>query len=729
VKEDKRQLRIGALTTLAELVSHPAVRERAPLLAQAARTVASPQLRNMGTVGGNLCQEPRCWYYRSPENHFFCLRKGGERCAALLGENRYHSVFGASHTALPGCAAHCPAHVAIPEYLGRVRAGELGQAAEILLQRNPMPAITGRVCPHYCQLGCSRAELDEAVSTRVVERMVGDHILEDPARYYAAPKKETRKRVAVVGAGPAGLSAAYYLRLAGHRVTVYERMSQPGGMLRYAIPAYRLPKDVLLRQIEAYERMGIELKLGVELNGKATTLKRLRKDHDAVFLATGAWRGKGLGIEREALLISGLDFLIDIQRGRREAPGRNVLVIGGGSVACDVAISARRLGAERVTMACLEARDIMPAFLEDLELALEEGIQLLPSWGPHRVLLRDGAASGMELVRCTSVFDAEGRFRPTFDPATTMTVEADSVVLAIGQAADLSYADRSLKTARGLITADEHTQASSLPGVFAGGDVVSGASTVVSAIAAGRRAALAIQAYLRDARPAAEATPPASAALVAVNATESLAHKEQARAVARPVATRTIDAEDTRTLDRQAIEAEAQRCVSCGCVAVNASDLAPALVALGATIKTTARSIPAEEFFAAGVMTTTVLRPDELVTEIQIPPRPPGCKQSYLKFRIRNAIDFPIVGVATVLTLEGDKVADARIALGAVAPVPLRAREAETFLAGKVLTEETVQVAGELAVKGAQVLARNRYKVQIVKALLRKALLDAVGPR
>jgi CO/xanthine dehydrogenase FAD-binding subunit len=128
-------------------------------------------------------------------------------------------------------------------------------------------------------------------------------------------------------------------------------------------------------------------------------------------------------------------------------------------------------------------------------------------------------------------------------------------------------------------------------------------------------------------------------------------------------------------------------------------------------------------------MTTTVLRPDELVTEIQIPPRPPGCKQSYLKFRIRNAIDFPIVGVATVLTLEGDKVADARIALGAVAPVPLRAREAETFLAGKVLTEETVQVAGELAVKGAQVLARNRYKVQIVKALLRKALLDAVGPR
>jgi NADPH-dependent glutamate synthase beta subunit-like oxidoreductase len=742
ISSDRRGLRIGALATLAELARHPLVREQAPLLAEAARSVASPQIRNMGTVGGNLCQEPRCWYYRTPENRFHCLRKGGGECAALLGENRYHSIFGAAHTALPACAAACPAHVPIPAYLGRLRGGELGAAARLILERNPMPAITGRVCPHPCQGECNRVPLDAAVSTRAVERRVGDEILEQAARYYAPPKAQTRKRVAVVGAGPAGLAAAYYLRRLGHRVTVYDRMPEAGGMLRYCIPAYRLPKEVLAKQIAAFERMGIALELGVELgsrNGsgaapagsdaelprpKKMTLGRLRREHDAVFLATGAWRQKTLGLEREELLRSGIDFLVEVQRGLRAAPGKRVLVIGGGSVAVDVAIAAARLGAKQVTMASLEGREIMPAFPEDLELALEQGVKIMPSWGPLRVLERKGKIAGIELVRCTSVFDAEGRFNPSFDPATTKTVNADAVLTAIGQASELGWAERGLAVERGLVVADAATQLTSLAGVYAGGDVVSGASTVVAALAAGRRAALAIDAALRPAAERAQGgdgQPVTARSLGGVNLA-ALARPRPVKQKLRPASARTIAKEDAATISLEAATAEAQRCLDCGCVAVSASDLAPALVALGARIATSERTIAAEDFFAAGVRSTTVLQPGEILTEVRIPPPPAGSRQSYHKFRIRNAIDFPIVGVASLLAMDGATVQRARIALGAVAPVPLRAEAAEKFLAGKELSEENAEAAAALAVSAAQPLAKNGYKREIVKALVRRAL-------
>jgi NADPH-dependent glutamate synthase beta subunit-like oxidoreductase/CO/xanthine dehydrogenase FAD-binding subunit len=728
VKEGAKGLHIGGLTTLSDVARHDLIRKKYPVLAEAARAVASPQIRNMGTVGGNLCQEPRCWYYRAPDNRFHCLRKGGEQCGAILGENRYHSIFGAARTCLPGCAASCPAHVAIPAYLGKIRAGEIEQAVQILLERNPMPAITGRVCPHFCQSHCNRIDFDEAVQTRAIERHLGDYILDNPAASMPPPKTQTRKKVAIVGAGPAGLAAAYYLRKLGHRVTVFDMMPEAGGMLRYCIPAYRLPKSVVEKQIQAFAQMGIEFVLNAEIGGAAAALKRLRKDYDGVFLATGAWRQKTLGIENEELLLSGLDFLIDIQRGRRHAPGKKVLVIGGGSVAVDVAISALRLGAEDVTMACLEARDIMPAFPEDLEQALEEKIKLLPSWGPHRILTKNGKITGMELKRCTSVFDSEGRFRPAYDPSTKMTVEADCVLLAIGQAPDLGGIDRSLKTERGLIVAHEDTQATNLPGVFAGGDVVTGASTVIAAIAAGRRAALSIDAALNGKAKAGAGGRSVVETGVEMNVA-ALAKTKAARADTRPVSARTIDAEDVSTLDLRAVEAEAGRCVNCGCVAVNASDLAPALLALGAKIRTTKRTVAAEEFFGAGLMSTTRLDPGELVTAIEVPTPPPGSVQSYLKFRIRNAIDFPIVSLATVFTINRGKVTNARVALGAVAPVPLRARDVEKFLVGKALDEATAEAAAAIAVRGVQPLNGNRFKIQIVKALLKKAILDAARGR
>lgn len=790
IREDRAGLRIGALTTLAELAKDATVRERWPLLAEAARSVASPQIRNMATVGGNLCQEPRCWYYRTPENLFACLRKGGEKCNAVLGENRHHSIFGAMRAADPGCIANCPAHAAIPVYLEHVRTGRLDEAARVLLEANPLPAITGRVCPHVCERGCNRSQLDEPVSTRSVERFLGDRILDGAGSFYRPPKKKTGKRVAVAGSGPAGLAAAYFLRLAGHEVTVFDDHPEAGGMLRWCIPAYRLPAEVVARQVAAIEGMGVKFQLGVSVGtrgsakaGRGTsggsrrgpTLQSLRRDFDAVFLATGTWRDRKLGIENEGLLTPGLPFLIDIRRGGEPPVGRTTVVIGGGSVAVDVAVSARRRGAAEVTMVCLEAREAMPAFAEDLELALQEGVRLLPSWGPHRVLVQDGKLRGLELVRCTSVFDADGRFKPSYDPATVTTVDADQVLVAIGQAADVSYAGASITTARGLLSADDETQATPLRGVYAGGDAVSGVGTVVEAIAAGRRAAAAIDRTLAGgsgrARGDRTSLCAATPSTVAINAA---ALERSARVVApqRAPSERSIGREDAATLEPRAVEREAGRCINCGCVAVNASDLGPALIALDARIRTTRRTIHVEEFFATRLLGTTVLEPDEVVTEVLLPARPPGAVQRYLKFRLRNAIDFPIAGVACVLEIgdgvhgdgghrdgsrgddgrgeyrsgdgrgesgirgdgrgesgsrgdgRGDSVVtSARLALGAVAPVPFRARDAETFLSGKRIDEETAEAAAALAVRGAVPLPGNRHKVQILRTLVKRAIL------
>jgi len=746
IREDRSGLRIGALTTLDALSKDTTVRERYPLLAEAARSVASPQIRNMATVGGNLCQEPRCWYYRTPENLFACLRKGGEKCNAVLGENRHHSIYGAMRAGDPGCVANCPAHAAIPVYVEHIRKGRIDEAARLLLEANPMPAITGRVCPHFCEQACNRTQLDEPVSSRSIERFLGDRILDDAAAFYRPPKRKTGKRVAVVGSGPAGLAAAHYLRLAGHEVTVFDDRPEAGGMLRWCIPAYRLPADVLARQIEAFERMGVKFELGTAVGTRAAlkggtavdakagrgrvSLQSLRRDFHAVFLATGTWRDRKLGIENENLLTPGLPFLIDIRRGALPPVGKKVLVIGGGSVAVDVAVSARRLGAAQVAMACLEARDVMPAFPEDLELALEEGVELLPSWGPHRVLTRDGRLAGMELVRCTSVFDAEGKFRPSFDQSTRTTAEADQVLVAIGQAADVTYAGASLRTERGLLAADEETQATPLRGVYAGGDAATGVGTVIQAIAAGRRAAAAIDRALR-AGSSGRGSPRTTAAkvpsTVEINAA-ALERSARAAQATLALSERGIGREDSATLDLHAVETEAGRCVNCGCVAVNASDLGPALLALDAKIRTDRRTIPVEEFFSARLLGTTVLEAGEALTEIVLPARPAGSVQRYLKFRVRNAIDFPIAGVACVLESEnGDRgtgtVSRARLALGAVAPVPMRAHEVEAFLTGKRIDEQTAEAAAAMAVRGAVPLPNNRHKVQILRTLVKRAIL------
>ena len=722
LREDEKGLRMGALTTIQEIERDEAVRQKYSLLADAARTVASPQIRNMGTLGGNICQQPRCWYFRYPEDFFNCLRKGGKKCSAIVGENQYHSIFGAAHVAPTPCSSNCPANVDVHSYLSKIREGELVEAAKIILDRNPIPAVTGRVCPHFCELTCNRGEFDEPVSVRAIERFMGDYILEESADIIKPPVKETGKRVAIVGSGPAGLSAAYYLRKMGHQVTVFDKMKEAGGMLTYYILDHRLPKAVIRRQVTVLQSMSIKFKLGVNV-GSDVTFEKLKREFDSVFLATGAWSQRTLGIEREELLMSGLEFLANVNLGLRKPPGKRVLVIGGGNVSVDVAIAALRLGSEQVTMACLESREEMPAFADDVEGAIEEGVSLMPSWGPYRVLETAGMISGMELVRCTSVFDREGHFRPTFDPSVRKTVEADQVILAIGQGSDFSYADQSISAKNGFMVVDKRTQATSMLSVFAGGDMTTGTASIIEAIASGRKAAYSINSYLGGEDDEGRSSRPMS--LLKFNG-NYLRKTQRAGGLKLPPPERSIGREDAQGLDLDMANMEANRCFNCGCVAVNASDMAPALVALDAKIKTTSRTLDAENFFNfldTAPMRSTVIDEGEIVTEVEVPAPSQTTRQAYLKFRTRNSIDFPIVSVAAAITIDGNRVTDARIVLGAAAPVPVRARETENFLKGKMPTEEVAEVAGTIAVREANPLSKNRYKVQIVRALVKKAIL------
>jgi NADPH-dependent glutamate synthase beta subunit-like oxidoreductase/CO/xanthine dehydrogenase FAD-binding subunit len=728
IREDDEGLKIGALTKIHHIEINQIIREKYRVLAEAAKATASPQIRNMGTIGGNICQEPRCWYYRNPGNTFYCTRKGGKFCNALVGDSRFHSIFGAARVMEPPCTSNCPGSVSIPSYVSRIREGDLPGAAVILLDANPMPAITGRVCPHFCEEECNRGEFDETVSIRSIERYVGDYLLDHASELMRAPETDTGKQVAVIGSGPAGLSAAYYLRRSGHRVVVFEKMKELGGMLTYGIPAYRLPKDIVGSQIKALEDMGIEFRPEVAV-GKDTAMDVFQDDFDSLFIATGAWSRPSIGIEGEEFAKFGLEFLTDVRVGKSEVRGEKIVVIGGGKVALDTAVTALRLGAKEVTVACLETREEMPALEWEIEQALEEGAGLMSSWGPFRIPASDGKVAGIELVRCIAAFDGEGRFSPRFDHTVKKTVRADQVIMAVGQRPDLTFLGSAsvLKIERDLIAVDTDTQETNIPGVFAGGDVTSGSATVIQAIAAGRRAAEAITRYLKGAEEEDEKPREKEASPLLKYNSDYLVKTNRAKMQQLPLSERNMSREDSLGLDKSTIEREAERCFNCGCVTVSPSDIAPALIALDAKIRTTRRTIEAEVFFAAKPMNSTILDPDELVLEIQVPSPKPGSKTSYSKFRERQSIDFPIISVATALTMDSGKINDARIVLGAVAPIPLRARETERFLLGKEISQDLAEKASSIAVEGANPTGMNAYKVKITRALVKRAILTVAA--
>jgi NADPH-dependent glutamate synthase beta subunit-like oxidoreductase/CO/xanthine dehydrogenase FAD-binding subunit len=713
IKKDKNGLRIGALAKLSDVAKSPVVKDEYKLLAEAAYSVASPHVRNMATVGGNLAQEVRCWYYRYPKHiggPIVCLRKGGKICSALAGDNRYHSVFGAAPMETYPCASHCPVKTNIPAYMSKVRRGDYAEAGRILMEHNPLASITGRICPVFCEPECNRNEFDDAVAIQCVERRVGDYVLEKARSYYAPPSKETGKRVAVVGSGPAGLSGAYALRQSGHRVTVYDRQPEAGGMLRYSIPQYRLPKDVVKKLIKALEGMGIVFKLGIDV-GTAVSVSDLKQQHDAVLLAQGTWRSLKLGAPGEDVkgVHYALDYLARINNGEKVALGDKVVVVGGGSVAMDAARTAKRLGAPGVHVVCLECResgtkDSMLAMEREIVEAEEEGVVVHASLGVQEIIAKNGRVTGLDTVACFSVREADGSFSPQYDTTcTALTLDATAVIIGIGQAAESLLAPKT----------DEI-------GVFSAGDMATGPSTVIQAVASAREAVSGIETFLTGAEIA-----PAESATGHVF-TDSL-FSETPRIAVRTLSAAErvngIDREDVPGAEAGEIVAEAHRCFNCGCLAIGPSDVAIALVALEGSIVTTKRNIKAEDFFTAAASYSTVLEPNELIKEISIPKPPAGTRQSYDKFTLRKPIDFAIVSVASVLTVEDGVCKDARVVLGAVAPEPVRAREAEGLLKGRPITNEAASEAAKVAVAGAIPLAMNDYKVEIARTLVKRAIL------
>ncbi len=461
---------------------------------------------------------------------------------------------------VPSCQAACPAGVDIRGYMYWLKLGEPGQAIGLLREALPLPAITGRVCFHPCETDCARNDVDEAVNINALERFVGDSWLEAEAPPFV---RRHAARVAVVGSGPAGLACAYFLTMMGYATTIFEAEAQPGGMLRMGIPAYRLPRDVLDAQIKYIREMGVEFQTGTTI-GKDLALDDLKnRGYRAVFLAIGNQLSKKIEIAGAGLggVFWGLDFLRDINIGHRVPVKGKVLVIGGGDVAMDVALSALRLGARQVEVACLESREQMPAHEENIRLALEQGVKISASWGPLRIN-GNNRVSGVELARCTSVFNKQGKFNPCLDDEQTRFVTADMVILALGQETDLSFFPELVVRPGGTMKTDPATLATAVPGVFAGGDAVSGPSSVVEAIASGKKAAVSIDRYLKgETLKAGRLRKPEPVARVPKEGMEPMAR--QATPLL-PADKRGDFSEVKGGFGEEAAMIEAERCLTCG---------------------------------------------------------------------------------------------------------------------------------------------------------------------
>ena len=442
---------------------------------------------------GQNCAKPALstlrYFSKEYEDHILEHRCAGATCETMV---------------ISACQHACPAGIDVPNYVAAIASGKYEKAVEIIRERNPFPAVCGRICIHPCESKCRRGELDEAVAIRSLKRFASDWYFENIGRAREPFPITKGQRVAVVGAGPAGLTCAFFLAKAGYRVTVFEAQPVAGGMLGITVPEFRLPRHVIQKEIEFIESCGVEIRYNSSIDARHTVNDLMAEGYSAVFVACGAQASKRIGIpgEKDGLdgLYYGLQFLTDIKMGKEVILKGKVLVIGGGNVAIDVARTALRVGAEDVQVFCVEPRDEMPAWEKEVEEAVEEGITINASWGPRQIIHQDNKVYGVEFARCLSVFDEEGRFNPKLDEESTQIVGTDNVIISIGQAPDMSFLSKDSQLERallGTLMVDENTLSTNIPGIFAGGDFTTGPTYVIRAIASGRRAAISIDKYLQ----------------------------------------------------------------------------------------------------------------------------------------------------------------------------------------------------------------------------------------
>ena len=406
------------------------------------------------------------------------------------------------------CKANCPGDVDIPQYLRLVSENKLDEAAEVISSRLTLPSVLGKVCFHPCETRCKRNDVSEILNEN--KEAINIRMIKDYAMTYGhtqmieKPSQKTGKKVSVIGAGPAGLTTAYILAMKGHEVTIYEKEQNTGGMLRYGIPRYRLPLEILDKDMNRLASSGFKIEFGKTL-GKDIFLSDLKNNgSDAVFIATGLSKSRKLPAEGASNpnVIEGMDFLSELNKNNLDLDyfrDKSVVIIGGGNVATDAARCAIRLKAKDVCMICLESSDQMPAYPEEIKEATEEGINIINSWGVHSINEVNDNEIRINLIKCISVFNDAGSFSPKFDESVTETVNCNKVITCIGQMSDpIINSDEELNKLinYSLIKVNPDNMATDIRGVYAGGDFVSGPSSVISAVGAGRRAAKAIDLFL-----------------------------------------------------------------------------------------------------------------------------------------------------------------------------------------------------------------------------------------
>ena len=405
------------------------------------------------------------------------------------------------------CKTACPAHIAVQGYLKMAAQGRYTEALALIKKENPFPAVCGRVCNRRCEDACTRGTVDQAVAIDGVKKFIAQRDLEAATRYIpekVVPKLlgDFQEKIAIIGAGPAGLSCAYFLALKGYAPTVFEKNQKPGGMLTYGIPSYKLEKDVVEAEIQILRELGVEIRCGVEV-GKDVTLDQLRQQgYQAFYIAIGCQGGRKANIPGEDSpgVMSAVDFLRSVAGGEADPIQGRCIVVGGGNVAVDVARSALRCGAQQVQMVCLESRDAMPATPEEIREAEAEAVAIQCGWGPKEICLEAGRVTGVVFKRCLSVFDPEGRFAPVYDESDTMTLPCERVFMAIGQSIQWGglLDGETVELGRGRSpVADPVTYQTGAADIFVGGDVYTGPKFAIDAIAAGKEGAVSIHRFVQ----------------------------------------------------------------------------------------------------------------------------------------------------------------------------------------------------------------------------------------